>query len=201
MKSRARSIKSPMELPTVDAKSGLVNVVVEAPRGSPYKYKFDPASGQFLLHKGLPAGAVFPFDFGFVPRTKAADGDPLDVMILLEEPAIVGAVVPVRLIGVIEAEQVEESGEKARNDRLLAVLETAYNPPRFHSISEIDEHRLAEIEHFFISYNEMEGRTFRPIGRGDADKAIELLRKSSGKQGRTKTHRRIAKLKKKASRS
>jgi Inorganic pyrophosphatase len=95
-----------------------VLVVIETPKGSPNKLTFEPRYGTFVLKGVLPAGAVFPFDFGFVPSTCADDGDPLDVLVLMDAPVYPGCIVPSRLIGVIEAEQTEE-GETERNDRLL----------------------------------------------------------------------------------
>ena len=96
-----------------------VLVVIETPKGSPNKLTFEPRYGTFVLKGVLPAGAVFPFDFGFVPSTRADDGDPLDVLVLMDAPVYPGCIVPARLIGVIEAEQTE-AGETERNDRLLA---------------------------------------------------------------------------------
>jgi len=111
------------QLPARDAASGLLNVVVDSPKGSRNKYKYEEDSGLWRLSKVLPLGMTFPFDFGFVPSTRGQDGEPLDVLILLEEPAFPGCVVPARLIGVLEAEQTED-GRTVRNYRLLAVLET-----------------------------------------------------------------------------
>src|SRR4051812_10720516 len=111
-------------LSAIDPKTKLLRVVIEAPGGSPFKYKFEPECGEFLLDKALPVGAVFPFDFGFIPSTKAPDGDPLDVLVLLEHPSKLGTIVPARLIGLIKAEQTDQDGKVERNDRLLAVLET-----------------------------------------------------------------------------
>jgi inorganic pyrophosphatase len=182
--ARASSGRRRFALPALDPKTGLTNAVIEAPRGSPYKYKFDPESGEFLLDKALPIGAVFPFDFGFVPSTQAADGDPLDILLLLDQPAQLGSIVPARVIGVIEAEQTNASGETERNDRLLAVLETRHNPPRFNSLGDLNEQMLAEIEHFFKSYNEMEGRTFKVIGRGSSQKAKQLIAQNSTRRRR-----------------
>jgi hypothetical protein len=78
-------------------------VVIETPKGSPNKLAFEPRYGTFVLKGVLPAGGVFPFDFGFVPSTHAEDGDPLDVLVLMDAPVYPGCVVPSRLIGVIEA--------------------------------------------------------------------------------------------------
>src|SRR4028119_2143117 len=99
---------------------------VETPEGSRNKFDFDEELGLFKLGGVLPAGAVFPFDFGFVPATRGGDGDPLDVLVLMDEPAFVGCLVPARLIGVIEAEQTERDGETARNDRLIAVAANSH---------------------------------------------------------------------------
>jgi inorganic pyrophosphatase len=164
-------------IPAFNEKTGLARAVIEAPRGSCYKYKFDPSTGEFLLHKRLPAGAVFPFDFGFIPSTQAEDGDPLDVLVLLDEPSCVGAVVPIRLIGVIQGEQTED-GQTVRNDRLVAVLETRYNPPPLRALGEVDEHVIGAIEHFFASYNEAEGRVFKSLGRAGPEQALERVRNS-----------------------
>ncbi|HEX8201166.1 MAG TPA: inorganic diphosphatase, partial [Isosphaeraceae bacterium] len=86
-------------------KTGELNVIIETPKGSRNKFDFDEELGLFKLGGVLPAGAVFPYDFGFVPATRGGDGDPLDVLVLMDEPAFVGCLVPARLIGVIEAEQ------------------------------------------------------------------------------------------------
>src|SRR5689334_14657950 len=97
-----------------------INIVIETPRGCRNKFKFDEKLGVFRLNSILPAGSVFPFDFGYVPGTRAEDGDPLDVLLLLDEPVFTGCVVRARLIGVLEAEQ-RENGKAERNDRLIAV--------------------------------------------------------------------------------
>src|SRR5215208_1072043 len=97
-----------------------LNVIIETPRGSRNKFNYDGGLGLFKLGGVLPAGAVFPFDFGFIPSTLGGDGDPLDVLVLMDEPAFTGCLVPSNLLGVIEAEQTED-GKTTRNDRLIAV--------------------------------------------------------------------------------
>src|SRR5262245_39465179 len=126
--TKRRTMATPViDLPVADADSGRVNVVVDTPKGCRNKYKFDEDHGQWRLSKVLPQGASFPFDFGFVPSTEADDGDPIDVLLIADEPTFVGCIVPSRLIGVLEAEQTEK-GKTIRNDRLVAVVETPYNP-------------------------------------------------------------------------
>ena len=167
------------ELPAIDPDSGRLNVIVDTPKGSRNKYKFDEEHGQWRLSKVLPQGLSFPYDFGFLPSTRGEDGDPVDVLLLMEEAAFPGCVVPARLIGVLEAEQTED-GKTVRNDRLVAVVETRYNPAEFHSLEEVNRQRLDEIEHFFVSYNQMEGRQFTPLARRGADHARALLEGATG---------------------
>src|SRR5262245_41292422 len=135
------------EFPALDPESRLLNVVIDTPKGSRNKYKFDERCGQWRLSKVLPQGMSFPHDFGFIPATRGEDGDPLDVLLLMDEPSFVGCVVPARLIGVLEAEQTED-GKTVRNDRLVAVIETRYNPAECRTLEEVSRHRLDEIEHF-----------------------------------------------------
>jgi len=83
-------------LPPFDDESGTLNAVVETIAGSRNKFAYDEKLGLFRLKGVLPAGASFPFDFGFVPSTKGEDGDPLDVLVLMDEPAFAGCLVPLR---------------------------------------------------------------------------------------------------------
>ena len=117
MRKVAKSSPYP-RLPPVEKKTGAVNVVIETPRNCRNKFKFDEKLGLFRLNSVLPAGSVFPFDFGYVPGTKADDGDPVDVLLWLDEPVFTGCVVRARLIGVLEAEQTE--GRKTRAQRSIA---------------------------------------------------------------------------------
>jgi inorganic pyrophosphatase len=152
-----------------------LNVIIETPKGSQHKYSYDGDFGLFVLKGTMPAGAVFPFDFGFVPSTLGGDGDPLDVLVLMDAPAAFGCLVPSRLIGVIEADQTEQ-GNTERNDRLIAV---ASNSRRHHSVRSLDDvstDLVEEIEHFFISYNMIKGNQFEPLGRHGPDRAHELVR-------------------------
>src|ERR1700749_540488 len=108
-------------LPSYDPKHDeLVNVVVETPRASRNKFAYDDKLGVIRLKKVLPAGMEFPYDFGFVPSTKADDGDPIDVLVLMDEPAFAGCVLTCRMIGVIEGEQ-RDGKKKVRNDRIIAI--------------------------------------------------------------------------------
>ena len=154
--------------------SGLVRVVVDTPKGSRNKYKYDETLGLYRLSKVLPLGSVFPYDFGFIPSTRAADGDPLDVLVLAEEALFPGCLVTVRLVGVLQAEQTEH-GQTFRNDRLLGAIETAVNRPAIQTVADLRTESLDAIESFFIAYNHLEGRHFTPIGRHGPVRAEQLL--------------------------
>jgi len=163
-----------MRLPARHSRTGLLNVIVETPRGSRNKYRYDEELGLFLLHKRLPAGAAFPFDFGFVPATRAEDGDPLDVVVLADEATMAGCLTTVRLLGVLEAEQTEK-GETLRNDRLVGVAETEKIHPEITSLDQVPPREIEQIEHFFVSYNRYEGREFVIVGRGGPKVAWKLV--------------------------
>jgi inorganic pyrophosphatase len=165
-------------LPAFAPNTGPVQVVIDTPQGSRCKYKYDEATGIFRLRKLLPLGARFPYSFGFVPSTRGEDGDPLDVLVILEEPLLVGSVVPVRLLGVLEAEQTEQDGKTVRNDRLLGVPTPAFAAPQLNSLEDLGPQALQQIEHFFVSYIQSEGRRFQPLGRRGPDHALQLIETS-----------------------
>jgi len=151
-------------------------VVIETPKGSRNKYDYDPEPGAFKLAHVLAEGLAFPNDFGFIPSTLAEDGDPLDVMVLLDEPTAVGCVLTARLIGVIEGNQTEVDGTRFRNDRLIAVATHAHVHGEVKSISELDKKVVDEIEHFFIYYNERRGKKFKPLGHFGPKRAMKLVK-------------------------
>ncbi|WP_052201039.1 inorganic diphosphatase [Terriglobus sp. TAA 43] len=101
-----------------------IQVIVETPARSRNKFAFDPDQEIFTLKSVLPAGMVFPY-VGFLPGTEGGDGDPVDVLLLMDEPAFPGVAVRARLIGVIEGEQVDGK-KRLRNDRLVAVSESTH---------------------------------------------------------------------------
>jgi inorganic pyrophosphatase len=152
-----------------------LTVVIETPKGSPNKLAFQPRYGAFVLTGVLPVGAVFPFDFGFVPSTRAEDGDPLDVLVLMDAPVFPGCIVPSRLIGVIEAEQTED-GKTERNDRLLAVAANSAAHRSIRQLSDLSQDLVAQIEHFFVSYNEARGKRFKVRGKFDRSRALTLVK-------------------------
>jgi inorganic pyrophosphatase len=157
-----------------DPDTGHVNVIVDTPKGHRAKYHYERGKQVFMLKSMLPAGMAFPFDFGFVPGTKAEDGDPVDILVLNDEPAAQGSLVKARLIAVIEAEQTEH-GKTNRNDRLIGIAAASREYKSVESPDQLSPDLLEEIEHFFIAYNELAGKKFRPLRRTGADRARELI--------------------------
>lgn len=154
--------------------SGTLHVIVDTPKGSRNKFAYDPQLGLFKLDGVLPVGAVFPFDFGYLPSTLGGDGDPLDVLVLMDEPAFVGCLVPARLLGVIEADQTED-GKTTRNDRLIAIADNSRNHREVQSIEQLSRNLVDEIEHFFVSYNTIKGKQFTPRGRSGVERGRQVI--------------------------
>src|SRR5256714_14427182 len=133
-----------------------IQVVIETPKGSRNKYAFDPEQKVFELKKVLPAGMAFPYDFGFIPSTTAEDGDPVDVLVLMDEPAFPGCLLKCRLIGIIEGVQGEKK-EKERNDRIVAVEDAQHSYSHIEHIDDLGEEVVEEIEKVFVNYHQLTG--------------------------------------------
>src|ERR1700682_1992648 len=153
----------------------ILRVVVETPKGSRNKFAFDRDLLVFKLKKVLPTGMAFPYDFGFVPSTEAEDGDPIDVLVLMDEPAFPGCVLKCRPIGVIEGEQ-GKNKDKERNDRIVAVEKENHSFADIKHIDDLGKQFVCELEEFFINYHELSGKQYRVIdvrGPKQARKRIE----------------------------
>jgi inorganic pyrophosphatase len=171
------------QLPVQDDTGGYL-AVVEAKAGSRNKYKYDPKFGALTLHRVLPLGTSFPYSFGFIPSTLGEDGDPLDVVLFMDEPAEPGTVVPCRLAGMLEATQTERGKKAVRNDRLLAIGLESPQYTKYRDIGDFSSIVLEELERFFTFYNEQDGKVFktkRQRGKEAARKAVEKGRKLAKK--------------------
>jgi inorganic pyrophosphatase len=158
-----------------DRPSGVtLHVIVETPRGSRNKYAFNSANGVFVLRKVLPEGMGFPHDFGFIPSTVGEDGDPLDVLILLDEPTFPGCVVEVRLIGVLEGDK-SIDGKTMSDHRFIAVANESRTHSAIKDIDDLNENLLDELERFFENYQQDPGHSFKVVARRGANEAMRLL--------------------------
>lgn len=157
-----------------------LNVVIETPKDQPNKLTYDSKAATMRLSKVLPLGMVFPFDFGFVPSTLGDDGDPVDVLVLMDAPAPAGCLVEARLVGVLRCTQREDEGtELIENDRFLAVAEEASTYRDIRDIRDLNGPLLDQIEAFFIQYNALAGHVFkvkRRQGAKAAKRAVEGAR-------------------------
>jgi inorganic pyrophosphatase len=174
-------LADPSRLKPIDTDDDdIFRVIIETPKGSRNKYAFDPDEKTFTLKTVLPAGMSFPYDFGFVPSTEAEDGDPVDVLVLMDEPAFPGCLIKCRLVGVIEGEQ--GNGKKtARNDRLVAVDVANHQWKHIHHIDDLGKQFVKELEQFFVNYHDLSGKEYRIIdvkGPRGARKCLEQTMKA-----------------------
>lgn len=155
-----------------------LNVIVETPKGSRVKYSYDEKKGVFQVSKALPEGMVFPYNFGFVPGTLAPDGDPLDVLVLNEEPVVSNTLLCVRPLAVIQARQVDKKkGEAVRNDRIVGQAFGKESPLELRELK-LEKAMLQELKAFFQAYNRLYGKEFKILGVGGSGKAKKLVKRA-----------------------
>jgi inorganic pyrophosphatase len=171
-----RSVKSLEHLPLIDKETGDFTVVLETPKGSRNKYRYDAECQAIRLSATLGEGLAFPYDFGFFPSTLGADGDPLDVLLFLDEAVPPGCVATARLIGVLEVEQKDQGDSWERNDRFFAVATHAHTHQSLKKLDDLRAHLLPEIESFFTHYAELNGKKLRIVGRRGPRRALKLLK-------------------------
>jgi inorganic pyrophosphatase len=175
MAKRKAALADPTRLEPFDsADKQVLRVVIETPKGSRNKFAFNADEHIFELKKVLPAGMAFPYDFGFVPSTEADDGDPVDVLVLMDEPAFPGCVLKCRPIGVIQGEQGNK--KKIRNDRIIAVERDAHSWADIKTIGDLGKQFVRELEEFFVNYHRLSGEQYRvlaPKGPAHARKLVK----------------------------
>ena len=176
-KNSSKSLADPTQLKPLDKQDGLLQVIIETPKGSRNKFAFDPDQKIFAVKTVLPAGMSFPYDFGFLPRTIAPDGDPLDVLLLMDEPAFPGIAVRARLIGIIEGEQLDGK-KRIRNDRLLAVAEANHQYANVRRVRDLPSRFLHELEEFFVNYHGLEGKKYKLLGCKNSAVALRMIQKA-----------------------
>jgi len=154
----------------------IVPVVIETPRGSRNKYKLDEKTGRFKLSKIMPEGMVFPFDFGFFPGTHAEDGDPLDVLVLCEEPTFPGCQIDCRLAGVMLTRQVDKGDTRGkRNDRIVGIAQASVLFAEVRELVDLPSVLLQQIEDFFVNYQKVRDVEVTPLGRKGPESAKRIL--------------------------
>jgi len=162
-----------LALPAGEGAPAEVNAVIEIPRGQTNKYEYDKALHVFRLDRNLYSPVHYPGDYGFIPSTLSHDGDPLDVLVLVDAPSFTGCVMTVRPLGFLEMVDQGQADEK--------VLAVGTNNPIFKDVRDYEElypHLLREIEHFFTIYKELEAKTTRIKGWHNAARAREIISES-----------------------
>ena len=174
--SKKNGLADPTRLKPFDSDDKqMLRVVIETPKGSRNKFAFNADDHVFELKKVLPSGMTFPYDFGFVPSTEADDGDPVDVLVLMDEPAFPGCMLKCRPIGVIEGEQVDKK-KKERNDRIVAVEQDAHSWSDIKTIDDLGKQFTRELEEFFVNYHKLGGKEYRVLGVKGPDQARKLVK-------------------------
>lgn len=174
--TRKKALANPLGLDPFNAEKGLLRVVIETPKGSRNKFAFNEDERIFELKKVLPAGMTFPYDFGFIPSTKAADGDPVDVLVLMDEPAFPGCVLSCRFIGVIQGEQGDKKKKMIRNDRIVAVEQDAHSWADIKTMDDLGKEFRGELEKFFVNYHSLSGEQYKVLGIKGPAQALKLVK-------------------------
>ena len=151
----------------------LVRVIIEIPKNSTNKYEYDGTLEIFKLDRALYSPMHYPGDYGFIPGTLAEDGDPLDIIVMVDEPSFTGCLMEARPVGVLEMVDTRENDQK--------ILAVPNRNPRFDSIHTIDQvfpHTLKEIEYFFSIYKELQGAKTEMRGWGSPREARRVINES-----------------------
>jgi inorganic pyrophosphatase len=156
---------------------GDVRAVIETPRGSRVKFSYDSDLQTFTLRKSLLVGLTYPHDWGFVPSTKADDGDPIDIMVVHDAATFPGLVLSCRPIGILQIEQ--KNGNKLeRNDRLFAVPRRSHAELGLHDVRELSAAMQEELEKFFIATDELEDKKLNILGWAGPKAALKALKEA-----------------------
>jgi len=166
-----------IKLPTWADKTH-VHAVVETPRGSRCKLEFDPKLGVFTLSKPLTAGLTYPYDWGFIPSTKAEDGDPLDVLVIHDAATYPGLVLRCKPIGVLEVLQTSGEGEE-RNDRIFAVPDRSPSEGGLQDVRKLPAGAVDELQRFFEAANALEEKKLNFLGWRGPGRAVKTIKRLS----------------------
>jgi inorganic pyrophosphatase len=168
-----RDYQSYMLIPPGTDQAGVANMIVEIPKGRRSKFEVDKITGLIKLDRYLYSSSIYPGDYGFIPQTLAEDGDPLDILVMVNEPTFSGCLIEARVVGLFKMR------DKGAND--FKVLAVPHSDPLFAQIRKLEDvpaHFLREVEHFFATYKQLEGVQIEPIGWASAEDATQEVRGS-----------------------
>jgi inorganic pyrophosphatase len=174
----SNGLADPTTLSSVGPEPGTVLVVIETPKGSRNKYAFNRELGVFELTTVLPAGMAFPYDFGFVPSTVAGDGDPVDVLVLMDQPAFPGCAMVCRLLGIIRGEQ-RDGKRREENNRLVAEDVKAHDMADVKHLDDLGRRFVKELEKFFVNYHALGDEKYEVLGTGGPGAARKCVKRAA----------------------
>jgi inorganic pyrophosphatase len=167
-----------MDLRSLPARAadGAIHVVVESPRGATVKLKYEPSLGVMTVARALPLGLAYPYDWGFVPGTRAADGDPLDAVVVWDAASFPGTLVRCRALGVVLLEQdAKGDGGRIRNDRLILLPVRYDRGAPVHEVADLPERLREEIAQFLLMTVVFGRKNPRVLGWGGVEEAEALV--------------------------
>jgi inorganic pyrophosphatase len=179
-KNNRSGMANPVRLSAFDKQDEDI-VIIETPKGSRNKYAYNPKDHIFELAKVLPTGMAFPYDFGFVPSTLGGDGDPLDVLVLMDEPAFAGCRLKCRIVGVIEGEQ-RDKKKTQRNDRIIAIEIANHSYARVNHVRDLGKEFETELEEFFVNYHRLTGKSYKILdvkGPGAGHRTVKKAQRAA----------------------
>lgn len=162
-----------MMIPPGTGEPSVANVIVEIPKGRRTKFEVDKQTGLIKMDRYLYSSAVYPGDYGFIPQTLAEDHDPLDILVMVNEPTFSGCLIEARIVGIFKMR------DKNQND--FKILAVPNKDPLFDAMRKLDDvpkHFLREVEHFFSTYKHLEGVTIEPLGWASVEEGIIEVRSS-----------------------
>jgi inorganic pyrophosphatase len=168
---RRSPIADYMMIPPGTETPSVVNTIVEIPKGRRSKFEIDKSTGLIKLDRYLYSSSVYPGDYGFIPQTLAEDGDPLDILVMVNEPTFSGCLIETRIVGIFRMR------DRGQNDYKL--LGVPHSDPLFAELTKLEDvpaHFLREVEHFFATYKQLEGVSIEPIGWASAAEGIAEAR-------------------------
>ena len=173
MLARRDYLREYMMIPPGTGEPSVANMIVEIPKGRRTKFEVCKQTGLIKMDRYLYSSTMYPGDYGFVPQTLAEDGDPSDVLVMVNEPTFSGCLIEARVVGIFKMR------DKGFNDfKLLAV---PHKDPLFGHIKKLEDvpaHFLREVEHFFSTYKQLEGVTIEPLGWADHEAGAVEVRAS-----------------------
>ena len=173
MSGRRDYLRDFMMIPPGTGEPGVANMIVEIPKGRRTKFEVDKMTGLIKMDRYLYSSSVYPGDYGFIPQTLAGDGDPLDILVMVNEPTFSGCLIEARVVGIFRMR------DKGHDDfKILAVPDKDPLFAAMKELSDVPAHFLREVEHFFATYKHLEGVTIEPLGWAGHDAGTREVRES-----------------------